>query len=174
MANTDFDLDAIYRQYAPMVLRRCRAIVKDEAIAMDLMQNVFLQVARKRESLSMEYPSSLLYRIATNLSLNYIRDNKRLVREYAGSGDNDESLIARLATIESGEKKSLAGMLLERLFGMAPDSTRTIAMLHYHDGFTLEETAQEVGMSVSGVRKRLRQLRSLLQDMEGSYVDYQN
>ena len=31
---------------------------------------------------------------------------------------------------------------------------------------TLEETAREVGMSVSGVRKRLRKLREILTDLE--------
>ena len=35
-------------------------------------------------------------------------------------------------------------------------------MLHLHDGLTLEQTAREVGMSVSGVRKRLRKLKASL------------
>jgi RNA polymerase sigma-70 factor (ECF subfamily) len=34
------------------------------------------------------------------------------------------------------------------------------------DGLTLEQTAREVGLSVSGVRKRLRGLRQTLQQME--------
>ena len=34
------------------------------------------------------------------------------------------------------------------------------------DGLTLEETAREVGMSVSGVRKRLRRLRDTLARIE--------
>ena len=36
---------------------------------------------------------------------------------------------------------------------------RLIATLRYIDGLTLGEVAQEVGMSLSGVRKRLRSLR---------------
>ncbi len=34
-----------------------------------------------------------------------------------------------------------------------------MAVLHYVDGMTLEEVASHVGMSVSGVRKRLRLLK---------------
>ncbi len=52
-----------------------------------------------------------------------------------------------------------ASMLLETLFSQVPDTTRTIACLHYVDGLTLEETAKEVGMSVSGIRKRLSSLK---------------
>jgi RNA polymerase sigma-70 factor (ECF subfamily) len=41
-----------------------------------------------------------------------------------------------------------------------------MAVLYYVDGLTLEEVAEEVGMSVSGVRKRLRGLRGSLKDLE--------
>ena len=34
-----------------------------------------------------------------------------------------------------------------------------MAVLHYVDGLTLEQVAAETGLSVSGVRKRLRKLR---------------
>jgi RNA polymerase sigma-70 factor (ECF subfamily) len=41
-----------------------------------------------------------------------------------------------------------------------------MATLHYLDGWTLEEVAREVGLSVSGVRKRLRSLRGELEALE--------
>jgi RNA polymerase sigma-70 factor (ECF subfamily) len=41
-----------------------------------------------------------------------------------------------------------------------------MAVLHYVDGLTLEQVADETGLSVSGVRKRLRQLRLTLREME--------
>jgi len=48
--------------------------------------------------------------------------------------------------------------MLDAIFGGERESTRTIAVMHYVDGMTLEEVAREAGMSVSGVRKRLRML----------------
>ena len=42
-----------------------------------------------------------------------------------------------------------------------------MAVLHYVDGLTLEEVAEETGMSVSGVRKRLRGLRTSLTEIIG-------
>ena len=41
-----------------------------------------------------------------------------------------------------------------------------MAVLHYVDGMTLEEVARHVGLSVSGVRKRLRILRERTQELE--------
>jgi len=39
-------------------------------------------------------------------------------------------------------------------------------VLHLHDGLTLEEVAREVGLSVSGVRKRLRRLEDRLRELQ--------
>jgi RNA polymerase sigma-70 factor (ECF subfamily) len=41
-----------------------------------------------------------------------------------------------------------------------------MAVLHFVDGMTLEETADAVGLSVSGVRKRLRGLQAKIRDLE--------
>jgi RNA polymerase sigma-70 factor (ECF subfamily) len=58
--------------------------------------------------------------------------------------------------------------LLERIFLGEVESTRTIAVLHWVDGMTLEEVANEVGRSVSGVRKRLRTLREHVAELGGA------
>jgi RNA polymerase sigma factor (sigma-70 family) len=71
------DVDALYQKYGPMVLRRCRRILGDDDEALDVMQEVFVRVWTHRETLDVSYPSSLLFRIATNLSLNRLRDRKR-------------------------------------------------------------------------------------------------
>jgi DNA-directed RNA polymerase specialized sigma24 family protein len=47
-----------------------------------------------------------------------------------------------------------ASLLLDWLFGRHPESSRTIAVLHYVDGLTHEEVARRTQLSVSGVRKR--------------------
>ena len=77
----------------------------------------------------------------------------------------DNQVLDRIAMAGSSEARSHARLLLERLFGRQPASSRTIAVLHYLDGLTLEEVAFEVGLSVSGVRKRLRSLRRVLGEM---------
>ena len=65
------------------------------------------------------------------------------------------------------ESRTLAGRILDRLFAGQPESTRLIAVLHYVDRLTLEEVASEVGMSVSGVRKRLRSLKERMTAVTG-------
>ncbi|MEM9454783.1 MAG: sigma-70 family RNA polymerase sigma factor [Myxococcota bacterium] len=153
------DVEAMYRRYGPMVLRRCRQILGDPQQAHDAMQDVFVQIVRRKERLDDRASSSLLYRTATNLCLNRLRSQRRKPSEPAGD------TIARLAAAGAEVDRGEARALLRRLFGGEPESTATIAMLHLHDGLTLEQTAREVGMSVSGVRKRLRKLKASLGDL---------
>ena len=155
------DVDNYYRTYGPMVLRRCRKLLKDEEQSLEAMQDTFVQLIRYKDRLNDEAPSSLLYRMATNVCLNRIRSTSRKPEV---SGDD---LLSRIAGTDEPEARVTARNLLSRLFSREKVSTRTIATLHLIDGMTLEEVAEEVGLSVSGVRKRLRPLRGRLLEIQG-------
>jgi RNA polymerase sigma-70 factor (ECF subfamily) len=154
------DVEAAYRRYGPMVLRRCRQMLRDEQQATDAMQDVFVQILRNLDRLEDRGMSSLLYRVATNVCLNRIRSSKRRPE------DAQSDLLGRIAVAGGDESRTDARAMLDRVLGREPISTTTIAVLHLHDGMTLQEVADAVGMSVSGVRKRLRKLKANLQELE--------
>jgi RNA polymerase sigma-70 factor (ECF subfamily) len=156
------DVEALYSRYGPMVLRRCRSMLGgDEAEALDAMQDTFVQVLRHRDRLDARGPSSLLYCIATNVCLNRLRALRRQPR--GGGGDD---LLAGIASAEDVESRAVAAGFLDRLFASERASTRTMAVLHYVDGMTLEEVARHARLSVSGVRKRLAGLRTRARALE--------
>jgi RNA polymerase sigma-70 factor (ECF subfamily) len=154
------DVEAAYRRYGPMVLRRCRQMLRDEQRSTDAMQDVFVQLLRNQDRLEDRGVSSLLYRIATNVCLNKIRSSDRRPE------DAQSELLVRIAGASGGEAQSEARSVLDRLLGREPISTTTIAVMHLHDGMTLQEVADAVGLSVSGVRKRLRKLKANLDALE--------
>ena len=152
MADAPLDVEAVYRKYGPLVVRRCRQLLRDPDEAWDVAQEVFVRLLKGRDRLHGQYPGSLVFRVATNLCLNRMRDRRRAPER---AGDEVLQTIAARADLD-------APLLLDRLFRRHPESTRTMAVLHHVDGMTLAEVARECGMSVSGVRKRLRGLRASL------------
>lgn len=153
------EIATIYEKYGSMVLRRCTQLLGDQDMAQDAAQEVFVKFFQKRDRLNAHYPSSLLYRIATNTCLNVIRDSRRqspCINEW----------LYQVASWDDPRERLEARSVLKRLFGQHEESTRTMAVLHFLDGMTLEEVAHEVGLSVSGVRKRLRRLRETLLDLK--------
>jgi len=163
------DVEGTYLRYGPLVLRRCRRLLRHDAKAQDAMQDVFVSLLRHEARLDDTALSALLLRMATNVCLNKLRGEGRHPE------DRDDELLQRIAAADDGgrddaESRTVAHNLLAKLF-RADDplaaSSRTIAVMHLVDGLTLEEAAREAGMSVSGVRKRLRALRGRLHELEG-------
>lgn len=148
------DVEEFYKKYGPMVLRRCRFLLKNEEQALDAMQDVFVQILRRKDLLEDTAPSSLLYTTATRVCLNILRSKRRKPET------QEEEIILSIASGENLEEKVVAARTLEELFGQEEETTKVIAVLHYVDRLTLEETAERVGMSVSGIRKRLRKLKA--------------
>jgi RNA polymerase sigma-70 factor, ECF subfamily len=146
-----------------MVLRRCRRLLRDEAKAVDAMHDVFVEMLRRRDALD-GAPAALLLTVATNVCLNRLRHDRRhpedaddqRLRDIAGYGPDTHT-----------EERTLARRVLDRWLGGEPESTRLIAVLHYVDRMTLQEVAAEVGLSVSGVRKRLRVLQERVRGGQG-------
>ena len=143
-----------------MVHRRCRGLLRDEEEATEAMQDVFVEVVRRKDALTVDAPSSFLYRTATNVCLNRIRSRKRK------PSDADTDVIERIALAPEQEERTIVNALLDRIFAREQSSTREMAVMHLVDGMTLEEVAAEVGLSVSGVRKRLRVLREHVAELE--------
>ena len=165
------DVEGHYLRYGPMVLRRCRALLRDPAKAEDAMQDVFVTLMRYEDRLSDDAPGALLLRVATNICLNKMRGDRRR-REDIGVETDD--LPARIAHADDGggdaESQTAARNIIAKLFRSDDPlaaSTRSLAFMHLVDGMTLEEVARESRLSVSGVRKRLRGLRGRLVELEG-------
>lgn len=156
----NIDIEDYYRRYAPMVLRRCRYLMRDEDLAADMMQEVFANLLRHQDRLTDAAPSSLLYTMATNLCLNAIK-SRQARRRHTMDVDTTE---LDFAWNDPSHAMMEARATLDQIFALEDEKTRTIAWLHYVDRLTLEETATQAGMSVSGIRKRLRKLQKIGQD----------
>jgi len=195
----EIDIAAYYEQYGPMVLRRCRFLLKDEERALDAMQEVFVKLLENQHRLEGTYPSSLLYRIATNVCLNMLRSKSRSRTDYnpdlieAAAGHDDvagraeaRDFLERLFAVEEAGRGAPRGRrnessrtgskgmgnadgngAVQRDPARGPVSTREIAVMYYLDSMTYEEVARETGLSVSGIRKRLRTLKQTATQLEG-------
>jgi RNA polymerase sigma-70 factor (ECF subfamily) len=152
-------VEQLYERYGPMVLRRCKKLLRDEARALDAMQDVFVLVLRHQHRLDEKSGSSLLYTLATNVCLNALRGSRRKPE------DRDDELVLAVAGDLDLEQRAQNRSLLGKLFQDAPEKTAAIAVMHYLDGMTWEEVARELDMSVSGVRKRARSITERVQQL---------
>jgi len=132
-----------------MIFRRCMGILGNEEEALDAAQDVFVKLLNNRQRLNGQFLSSLLYTIATNTCLNRLRQWKQQGKTF----QDPETLFPAVEDPEF--KKIEAGMFMETILENESESDRAICFMYHRDDMTLREIGEIIGMSVSGVRKRL-------------------
>jgi RNA polymerase sigma-70 factor (ECF subfamily) len=163
--DAEINIEEFYLRYGPMVLRRCVQLLRDEERAKDAAQEVFAKLLIKKKQLKSQYPSSLLFRISTNTCLNMLREHRN--RDLL---DSDATLKNAIAYDDSEDKIVLRD-LLRKIFRKEKPSTCEIVVMHFVDGMTLQEVADEIGLSVSGVRRRIKEFRSHAKSKREVYYD---
>jgi RNA polymerase sigma-70 factor (ECF subfamily) len=165
--DSDINIEEYYLRYGPMVFRRCRQLLRDEERARDATQEVFAKLLMRQEQLKNQYPSSLLFRISTNTCLTMIRDQRsRLLL-------NREDILGSIAAYDESEKKVAIRDLIKKIFQKEKASTREMAVMHFVDGMTFQEVAAEIGLSASGVRRRIREFLARAKTKREMYYDEQ-
>ena len=144
------DIAAWYEKYGPMVMRRCRSLLRSEDEAMDAVQDVFLNLLKAQKRLEPAFPSSLLYTMATNACLNRLR-----ARKWEASGDFFSDGGDFFPVLDGGSEQVDAELLVQAILKDEAQEVRVMCFMYYADGMTLEEIGKTVGMSTSGVRKKL-------------------
>jgi RNA polymerase sigma-70 factor (ECF subfamily) len=161
----EINIEEYYKKYGPMVYRRCLSLLKNEDEAGDAMQDVFVKLLRYKKSLEHKYPSSLLFTIATNICLNKIKLGKREADQEV------EDLLYSIASYNEGEKKVIAEEYLDKIFKDDSLNIREIAVMFYIDRMKLKEISDLLGISVSGVRKRLDKIKKIAAPFRENYYE---
>ena len=150
------DVAAWYEKYGPMVIRRCRVLLRNDEEAMDAVQDVFVNLLRAEGRIRSAFPSSLLYTIATNVCLNRLRRKKREAPETLVPNEDFLSGGEYGFSVTDGAYEQVdAELLVKTILEDESEETRTVCFMYHADGMTLREIGEAVGLSISGVRKKL-------------------
>ena len=158
---TPDEVARLYERFGYAVLRRCRRLVRDEAAAEDLLQDVFVRVLRYGDRFRGDSALAWLHRIADRACLDRLeRERPRAPR--GGNGKPEETTgDGPLPTPE-------AALLLAELLGQLPRSLRQVAILYYVDDMDQLEIATALDCSTMTVRRRLRALHQAAAALTGA------
>ncbi|MCB9679543.1 MAG: RNA polymerase sigma factor [Alphaproteobacteria bacterium] len=149
---TEDELRDLYDRYAPVLLQRCRSILKNEEAAHDAVQETFARVIRNADTFRQQSsPLTWMYRISTNYCLNQIRNHG--TRQGKLTANREDIVGAGFVQPDSDERHDHARIM--GLLSEADDETRKCVVHTFFDDCTREEVAQLVGLSVPTVRKRI-------------------
>jgi RNA polymerase sigma-70 factor (ECF subfamily) len=151
-------------------------MVHNQAVAEELAQEVFLRVYRSRETYRAEARfSTWLYRIATNLGVNYARDNRheRMASTvYLDETDSETGTTPDVAdTTPDVEAKLLRqerlNAIREHVMSL-PERQRMAVLMHKYEGMDYKQIGDVLKLSESATKSLLfrayQTLREKLKD----------
>ncbi len=175
-AGDEASFNYLVEKYHRPIIHFLFRMVRNQAIAEELAQDVFLRVYRSRESYRAEARfTTWLYRIATNLAVNYARDSRheRAAQPvYLDAVDPETGTTPDVADDEPSVEQHLMRderMAAIRKHVMAlPERQRMAVLMHKYQGMDYREIGEVLKLSESATKSLLfrayQTLREKLKD----------
>jgi RNA polymerase sigma-70 factor (ECF subfamily) len=153
-------------------------VARNTSVAEELAQEVFLRVYRARQTYNAEAKfSTWLYRIASNLSVNYVRDTKYERPEMSVSldePDDDSGLTIDVADSSLNAEQSI--LRRERMEAIRkhvqalPERQREAVIMHKYQGMDYRQIADVLKISESATKSLLFRAYETLRDRLKDFV----
>jgi RNA polymerase sigma-70 factor, ECF subfamily len=160
-AGDSASFDLLLRKYRSPLVNFLYRMVRDAATAEDLAQEVFLRVyrARKQYSPSAKF-TTWLFRIATNLALNSVRDNRYRHSQVSldAPADEDEAPVqvaAKDMRIDEHMIERDRARVIQRAIAALPEKQRVAVLLHKYEEMDYTEIAKILECSESALKSLL-------------------
>lgn len=158
MNRSDADrlVERLALDYGEDLIRFISRRVRTAADARDVAQEAYVRLLRLDRKDLIRDPRSYLYRIAANILYEYELHRAAEVNGVLRWSDE------RRAEVESGHRDGDVESIvlrrrLESVLGLLSPKCRAVLILHRREGMTYEEIGEQIGISVSMVKKYLAQ-----------------
>ncbi len=179
-ANDRAAFNEIVLRYKSKVYNYIFRMVHNALDAEDLTQETFLRAYLSIRSFqSRASLNTWLFRIATNLCIDYSRKNKKTqamtVSLSMESEDDSEEAQRDIPDVAFDPQRLLLnkelGLLLNKALSELPEKLRTVVLLYDIEGLPYEEIASVVGCPLGTVKSRLFNARSSLREKLAPYLN---
>ena len=160
-AGDDESFNLLLQKYRTPLVNFLFRMVRERATAEDLAQEVFLRVyrARKQYSPSAKF-TTWMFRIATNLALNSVRDNRHRQMDISIDGplEDDEKpvqLPTRELRIDEHMIERDRSEFIRRTIQSLPEKQRVAVLLHKYEEMDYAEIAKILECSESALKSLL-------------------
>lgn len=157
----------LFTAYHDRICRYIAGMIRDTAEAEDLTQETFLRAHTRQDKLrDPKAARGWLYRIATNVSFDRMRQRTRQVAiEGEGGLQLPRPAVPKTPSAQERAERAKTSACVQRCLDYLPDSYRAVILLHEAHALTAVEIAELLGVSVGTIKIRLHRARRRLQEI---------
>jgi RNA polymerase sigma-70 factor (ECF subfamily) len=157
---SDVAFDLLVDRYQSKIYTTIVLIVKDQRVAEDLLQDVFVKVVKTLRSDKYNEEGKFqpwVMRIAHNLAIDYFRKAKRYPTIVMENGSNLlNSLQFAEETVEDRQIKEDTVQLVKRLIEELPEAQKEVLIMRHYLDLSFQEIAEQTGVSINTALGRMR------------------
>jgi RNA polymerase sigma-70 factor (ECF subfamily) len=177
-AGEDAGFTYLLEKYRKPIVNFMYRMVRNQAVAEELAQEVFLRVYRSRESYRAEAKfTTWLYRIATNLGVNYARDTRHersAQTIYLDQADPETGTTPDVAdtrpTVEFEMVKDERMSAIRQHVLALPERQRAAVLMHKYQGMDYKQIGDVLKLSESATKSLLFRAYQTLRDRLKDFV----
>ena len=157
------DWSQLVKQYGSIVWKTVYRLVNNEADAADCFQNTFVAAWKIRQSEKVENWPGLLRRIASARALDRLRQRYRDTGRCVGLPEEEPTDAKAFDPSRTAESVEIASNLRNAIANLEAQQAQAVC-LAYLEGFTYQEVAKSMGVTVSHVGVLLNRARTSLRE----------
>ncbi|HOJ31156.1 MAG TPA: RNA polymerase sigma factor [bacterium] len=168
------EFEELYKRYAPVLYRTAYRMVKNDADALDVVQEAFIRIYNGLSKFRNEsHIQTWMYRIVMNLCYDYFRKRKKITfvseQELFDPEAGQESL-QNISNRDADEISQMRRQTLQRALEHLTVRQRTVFNLRIYEELSYEEIAKimkiKVGTAKATFFQSVEKIKTIMKEME--------
>ena len=159
----------LYERYSPKIFAKCITLLKDEGLAQDATQEIFIKIFTNLTKFGGKSSfSTWVYSITYNFCIDFIRKKKKLQNVF--SEDIEKAPDIEDDGISDKELLELEISLLKRVLDDLPLGDRVILLMKYQDGTSIKEIAETLDKTESAVKMKIKRAKERAKKLKQTLI----
>jgi RNA polymerase sigma factor (sigma-70 family) len=148
----------LYNRYAGKIFSKCISMLKDEGLAQDATQDIFVKIFANLAKFSEKSKfSTWIYSITYNYCIDFIRRRKKEKNLFTSEMDTPPDIV------EDVDDKELLEIEIEKLkvvLNEIPIGDKAILMMKYQEDMSIKEIAEALDKTESAIKMKIKRAKA--------------
>lgn len=148
----------LYNRYAGKVFSKCISMLKDEALAQDATQDIFIKIFANLAKFSEKSKfSTWIYSITYNYCIDFLRRKKKQRNLFTDEMDNPPDVVE---DIDDQELIQMEVSRLKIVLEKIPVGDKAILLMKYQQEMSIKEIAEAIEKTESAVKMKIKRAKA--------------
>jgi RNA polymerase sigma-70 factor (ECF subfamily) len=165
------ELEALYREHSAVVFRAAYRVTGSVADAEDVLQTVFMRIAKRDDGYGLrEDAGPYLRRAAVNAALDVVRARRR-ARSVSIDDVDPLAFASPRDGLETSRRDAQLRDIIQRAAATLKGRSAEVFVLRYFEGYENQEIAELLGTSAMVVAVILHRARARVRKQVGKFIE---